>query len=304
MIKSVRTWILGASFGLLLSAMPAQASELTDFALSGDLAGVTGALDGGAAIDEPEGGVTALYIAVEAGNVELTKLLIDRGADVSLPVKFKRTPLYAATFGGFPDLVKLLLDSGADPNQLAKSQTNLHVAADNGCLQCAIYLVDAGADVNALTGDGTPPIHFAVRRGHDDVVAYLRDHGAAPPALPPISALLASANFESGKEIVAEACARCHLTVAGEQNPDRPNLWGVVGRAKGVESGIRNYTDVLLAAGGTWTFEDLNAFIAHPMLTLPGTEMTFEGLPDEQQRADVIAYLRTLSDSPVPLPPN
>ena len=92
---------------LLLSAVPALASNLTDLAKSGDLAAVARALDDGAAIDEIDG-VTALYIAVEAGNVELTKLLIDRGADVNLPVKFKRTPLYAATFGGFADLVKLL----------------------------------------------------------------------------------------------------------------------------------------------------------------------------------------------------
>ena len=301
MIKRARTWIAGASCLLLLFAAPAQASNLTDLAQSGDLAAVAGALDGGADVNEVDG-VTALYVAVEAGNIELTKLLIDRGADVNLPVKFKRTPLYAAAFGAFPDLVKLLLESGADPMQLAKSQTVLHVAADNGCLQCAIHLVEAGAEVNALTVNGVPPIHFAIRNGHDDVAAYLRDHGAAPPDDAPISPKLASANIEAGEAVFAEVCAECHLNLAGETNPDRPNLWNIVGRAKGSESGSRKYTAVLLAAGGTWTFEDLNSFIAHPMQTLPGTEMSFEGLPDEQQRADVIAYLRTLSEAPVPLP--
>ena len=166
-------WVIQASFVLWLSTLPALASELTDLAKNGDVAAVATALDNGAAIDEIDG-VTALYTAVEAGNVELAKLLIDRGADVNLPVKFKRTPLYAATDGGFADLVKLLLDNGADPNQLAKAQTALHVAADNGCLQCVVHLVDAGAEVNALTANGIPPIHFAVRNGHDDVVAYLQ----------------------------------------------------------------------------------------------------------------------------------
>jgi cytochrome c len=302
MIKRARTWILRASSVLLLFAVPAQASSLTDLAQIGDLAAVAGALDNGADVNEIDG-VTALYIAVEAGNIELAKLLIDRGADVNLPVKFKRTPLYAAAFGGFPDLVKLLLDSGADPNQPAKSQTVLHVAANNGCLQCVIYLVEAGADVNALTRNLVPPIHFAVRNGHDDVVAYLRDHGAGPPALAPISARLASANVESGEEIFARTCAQCHLKAVGEFNEVRPNLWNIIGRPKGAEEGV-TYTPVLKAAGGNWTFDDINSFIAHPMFTLPGTEMSFEGMPDEQQRADVIAYLRTLSDTPVPLPEN
>src|SRR5690349_149794 len=115
MLNALRIWILGASVALLLFAMPTHASDLTDLAKRGDLAGVENILDNGAAVDEPESGVTALFIAVEAGNIDLAKLLIGRGADVTLPVKFKRTPLYAATFGNFPDLVKLLLESGADP---------------------------------------------------------------------------------------------------------------------------------------------------------------------------------------------
>jgi cytochrome c len=286
---------------LLALVLPARASNLTDLAQSGDLAAVAGALDSGADVNEVDG-VSALYVAVEAGNIELAKLLIDRGADVNLPVKFKRTPLYAAVFGGFPDLVKLLLDSGADPMQLAKSQTVLHVAADNGCLQCVTYLVQAGAEVNALTVNGIPPIHFAIRNGHDDVAAYLREHGAAPPDDAPISSKLASANIDAGGALFVKICGECHLNVAGEENPDRPNLWGIVGRAKGSDAGVRKYTAVMLAAGGTWTFEELNSFIAHPAQTLPGTEMSFEGLPDEGQRADLIAYLRTLSNNPEPLP--
>ncbi len=299
MIKG-RTWVIRALWMLWLFAAPAQANDLNDLVKNGDIAAVASALDNGAAIDEVDG-VTALYTAVEAGHVELAKLLIDRGADVNLPVKFKRTPLYAATNGGFADLVKLLLDNGADPNQLAKAQTSLHVAADNGCLQCVVHLVDAGAEVSALTANGIPPIHFAVRNGHDDVVAYLLSQGAGPPADAPISALLASANADSGKEIFDKSCATCHLTAAGEKNHERPNLWGIVGRPKGSESDVQ-YSSVLKEAGGNWTFEELNSFISHPTLTLPGTDMAFEGLHDEQQRADLIAYLRILSDTPLPFP--
>jgi cytochrome c len=293
--------VVRASWILWLFALPAQASNLGDLVKNGDVAAVTSALDKGAAINEIDG-VTALYIACEAGNAELAKLLIDRGADVNLPVSWQRTPLFAANKGGYADIVKLLLDSGANPNQLAKSQTPLHVAAENGCLQCVIYLVDAGADVNALTSNGSPPIHLAKLRGHDDVVAYLHNHGAGRPAIAPISARLASASAESGKEIFDSTCGACHLVAPGITNP-KPNLWGILGRRKASQSDVQ-YSSSLKDADGNWIFEELNLFISNPALTLPGTDMLFPGLQDEKQRADLIAYLRTLSDTPLPLPDN
>ena len=127
MIKRGRMWVIRASWVLWLFTLPAQAGNLGDLVRNGDVAAVTSALDKGAAINEVDG-VTALYIACEAGNVELAKLLINRGADVNLPVSWQRTPLYAANKGRYADIVKLLLDSGANPNQLAKAQTPLHVA--------------------------------------------------------------------------------------------------------------------------------------------------------------------------------
>ncbi|MEO7223485.1 MAG: ankyrin repeat domain-containing protein, partial [Devosia sp.] len=200
MIIRGRIWAIAALTIFLLLGWPAQASELVDLAKSGDIAAVTSALDGGAAVDEIDGGVTALYVACEKGNVELARLLISRGADVNLMVKLQRTPLYGAIKGGYADIVKLLLDSGADPNQIAKLQTPLHIAAQDGCLQCVIALVEAGAEVNALTSSGIPPIHFAKRGGHEEIAAYLLDHGAGPPTSAPISPLLALADAGSGKQ--------------------------------------------------------------------------------------------------------
>ncbi|CAN7573578.1 ankyrin repeat domain-containing protein [Mesorhizobium sp. LjRoot246] len=302
MIKRGRMWAIRAAWVLWLVALPAQANNLGDLVRNGDVAAVTSALDKGAPIDEIDG-VTALYIACEAGNVDLAKLLINRGADVNLPVSWQRTPLYAANKGGYADIVKLLLDNGANPNHLAKAQTPLHVAAENGCLQCVIHLVDAGADVNALTSNGSPPIHLAKLGGHDDVVAYLHSHGARRPAIAPISARLASANAESGKEIFGRTCGACHLAAPGVKVSKKANLWGIVGRRKASQGDVE-YSSSLKDAGGDWTFEELNFFISNPALTLPGTDMTFPGLQDEKQRADLIAYLRTLSDTPLPLPDN
>jgi len=300
MMKIGLIWVIRTSWILWLLTLPAQASSLGDLVRKGDVAAVTSALDKGAAIDEMDG-VTALYIACEVGNVELAKLLIDRKADVNLTVSWQRTPLYAANKGGYADIVKLLLDNGANPNQVAKAQTPLHVAAEKGCLQCVIYLVDAGAEVNALTSTGNPPIHLAKLGGHEDVVAYLRSHGAARPALAPISPQLASANAESGKEIFGKTCGVCHLAAPGVKVSKKANLWGIVGRPKASQDDVE-YSSSLKDAGGDWTFEELNFFISNPALTLPGTDMIFPGLQDEKQRADVIAYLRTLSDTPLPLP--
>lgn len=300
MIVRGRIWAL-AAFAIVLLLGPARASDLVSLAKNGDIAGVTSVLDGGAAVDELDGGITALYVACEKGNVDLARLLISRGADVNLMVKLQRTPLYGAIKGGYANIVKLLLDSGADPNLIAKLQTPLHIAAQEGCLQCVIDLVGAGAEVNALTSSGIPPIHFAKRGGHEDIVAYLLDHGAGPPAVPPIAPLLASADAGSGKQLFEKNCVKCHIATSEPETSKRPNLWGVVGRPKASDVDV-DYSDVMKAAGGEWTFEELNAFVVHPTLTLPGTTMEFAGVADEKERADLIAYLRTLSDAPAPLP--
>jgi cytochrome c len=285
----------------LLLGWPAQAGQLVDLAKNGDVAGVTTALDNGAAVDEIDGGVTALYIACEKGNLELARLLVSRGADVNIVVRLQRTPLYGALMGGYADIVGLLLENGADPNQVAKSQPPLHIAAQNGCLQCVIDLVESGAEVNALVSNGSPAIHFAKRGGYEDIVTYLLEHGGGPPAVDPISPLLASADPAAGNQMFEKQCVKCHIATAEAETSKRPNLWGIVGRPRASEGDV-DYSEVMRAAGGTWTFEDLNAFLAHPTLTFPGTTMDFAGVADAAERANLIAYLRTLSEAQVPLP--
>jgi cytochrome c len=123
---------------------------------------------------------------------------------------------------------------------------------------------------------------------------------ATAPKEAPIAQLLASATPQAG-EADAKVCLTCHNLAKGAGNKVGPDLYGVVGRAVASEAGF-NYSSALKAKGGTWTFDALNPWIANPRGDVPGTLMTFGGVPSEKQRADIIAYLNSNSDSPLPLP--
>ena len=120
------------------------------------------------------------------------------------------------------------------------------------------------------------------------------------PAEAPIEKLLASASPERGAE-VAKQCQACHNFQEGQGPKVGPGLYGVVGRPVASVSDF-NYTAALKKLGGNWTFDALNKWLIKPSADAPGTAMTFAGLSNEKQRADVIAYLNTLSAHPLPLP--
>ncbi len=124
--------------------------------------------------------------------------------------------------------------------------------------------------------------------------------GGASEKAQPIEALLASSSAERG-QAAAKVCLACHTFDKGGPNKQGPNLWGVVGRPRASEPGF-NYSAAMKAKGGTWTFDELNKFLANPRGYIPGTAMTFTGLPRDAQRADVINFLHTLSDKPLDLP--
>lgn len=123
---------------------------------------------------------------------------------------------------------------------------------------------------------------------------------AAPVAEDPIEKLLASSDVGKGQNS-AKQCMACHTFEKGGPNRVGPNLWGVVGRPKASEAGF-DYSAAMKAKGGKWTIDDLNQFLTKPGTFVPGTKMTFAGLTRGAQRADVIAYLNSLADSPAPLP--
>jgi cytochrome c len=127
--------------------------------------------------------------------------------------------------------------------------------------------------------------------------------GGAPKqeALPPIAPLLAKADVAAGESMVKKVCAACHTVNEGGKAGVGPNLYGVVGGPHGHMEGF-NYSAGMKAKTGPWTFDELNEWLHKPASYVPGTRMAFAGINSDQQRADVIAYLRSLSPTPVPLP--
>ena len=127
---------------------------------------------------------------------------------------------------------------------------------------------------------------------------------AAPAAAAePLPVLLAKADPAKG-QAQAKVCTSCHALEKGGANKIGPGLWGVIGHKVGSHEGF-NYSAAFkerAAKGETWTFETLNKFIENPKGYISGTAMGFAGLKEADKRADLLAYLRTLSDSPAELP--
>jgi cytochrome c len=117
----------------------------------------------------------------------------------------------------------------------------------------------------------------------------------------PIATRLAKASMEKGQQI-AKQCLACHTFEKGGPNKVGPNLWNIVGDERGKDRGGFNFSSAMKSKGGKWTYEELDKFLANPRGYISGTAMTFAGVSNDQQRADVIAYLRTQAESPEPLP--
>lgn len=112
--------------------------------------------------------------------------------------------------------------------------------------------------------------------------------------------LVAAANADVGKKVFKK-CQSCHTVDEGGKNKVGPNLWGIVGNGKATRTGFK-YSGALKELGGKWTFADLDAFLTKPKAFAKGTKMTFGGVKKPEDRAALLAYLRSLSSTPKPLP--
>ncbi len=165
-------------------------------------------------------------------------------------------------------------------------------------LGCCLVLLSLNITAGAIFAP-----HAPAKPGYDIAVQEAAPAGKpGAPAAPeePIAKFLADADIARG-ETSAKKCAACHTFGKGEPNRVGPNLYGIVGRAKASVAGF-NYSAAMKGKGGEWTIDELNDFVHHPKVSVPGTNMNFAGIPRPRERADLLSFLNSKADNPAPLP--
>jgi cytochrome c len=159
-------------------------------------------------------------------------------------------------------------------------------------------IVSLGAWI--VTGEAYAP-HEVEKGGY--TLPGGEEGGAGGEAAKPIEFYLASADPAKGEEVFKK-CAACHVSAAGGANGIGPNLWGVVGEPIGKGAGGFAFSEALSGKGGTWDWKSLDAWLSSPRSFAPGTKMTFAGLGNPEDRANVIAFLNSHgSNLPMPAAP-
>ena len=164
-----------------------------------------------------------------------------------------------------------------------------------GCfLASALFAMVVGKVSNALVS-----VHPLEKPAIAVAEAAPEAAGAKPAELPSIGPKLKDADVKKGEALFKQQCFTCHTIDKGGVNKVGPNQWDILGRKKASHEGF-SYSSALQAKGGEWSYEDINHMIFKPQAFVRGTKMAFAGLAKEQDRADVIAYLRTMHDDPKP----
>lgn len=140
---------------------------------------------------------------------------------------------------------------------------------------------------------------FVIAEPSDDTQVASAAADTAPTGPADILPLLASADIAAGEKI-AKKCVACHSFNEGGPNKVGPNLYDIVNTQ--MASRDYSYSDALAALGGAWDYPALNGFLYNPSQYVAGTKMKYKGVRKDEDRAALIAYLRSLSANPVPLP--
>lgn len=170
-----------------------------------------------------------------------------------------------------------------------------------GLVAMTAWLISLAAYGKFEHGAHERTIHYRVAGLERDASA--RGEAAAEDAVEesvPLATLLAHADAAKGQKTFKK-CAACHTVAQGGKNKIGPNLWNVVNRAVASVEGFA-YSEAMTGLGGVWDFARLDGFIADPKGTVSGTKMVFKGLSKGTDRANVLVFLRSLSESPAALP--
>jgi len=128
--------------------------------------------------------------------------------------------------------------------------------------------------------------------------------GAVAPVeetVPDWGTVLPKADAAAGKTVSAK-CEQCHDISSAKTTKIGPPLWGVIGRSRATVAGF-SYSSGMMSDHGPWTFTLLFKYLKSPASMVPGTKMSFAGLRSADDRINLLAFLRTQSDSPVAIPP-
>jgi len=159
------------------------------------------------------------------------------------------------------------------------------------------------ASLNMLVGGLMEP-EKAAKPGMEVAVAEEHSDGPAAPVeepKPDWGTVIPVADLAAGEKTHIR-CQQCHDFAKGGPNKIGPNLYGIVGNVHGHAEGFAYSAGITALKGQPWGYDELDAFIKNPKVAIAGTKMSFAGLSKQQDRVNLIAYLRTLSDSPLAIP--
>ena len=143
-----------------------------------------------------------------------------------------------------------------------------------------------------------PEVAHYIIEGVDDAPATIDTAVSEEVEEIPIQILLASASVDKGAKVFKK-CSNCHVPNEGGANKIGPALWNIVN--KDIGGADFAYSNAMSSYGGKWSYDELNGFLKNPKKYMEGTKMSFAGLKKETDRANVILYLRSLSNNPAPI---
>ena len=167
-------------------------------------------------------------------------------------------------------------------------------------LLAVLVLVVIGKVGDNLVSTGDGDGHGKDKAAKEQVVATKPTIQKKKEPLKPVTELMITADVSAGKKVFAK-CKACHTVQKDKKSGIGPNLWKVVNRKPGSVTQFKYSKAFQGIADKPWSYENLNAFLAKPKAYVKGTKMSFVGLKKVKDRANVIAFLRSLSDSPPPL---